>query len=176
MSRMEIAGPEGKHEGGNGREEQRGKKPKAGTLWWRPGCKDSEFLALEERAGCSRAVSLLMPLKDPSGLCCCLRKGRAAFLLLCLFPLMVRQEPHLSSPRPFCQLLTPNKLIRINVGDLDKGGFLKPGLGWSALLLSPRAGATSPEPRVPRVTSQGRGDTMLWTQVVPWLLCGSRNW
>lgn len=49
MSRMEIAGPEGKHEGGSGREEQRGKKPEAASLCWRPGCKDSEFLALEER-------------------------------------------------------------------------------------------------------------------------------
>lgn len=58
MSWMEMAGPKGKHEGGSGREEQRGKKPKAGSLWWRLGCKDSEFLALEERAGCSRALPL----------------------------------------------------------------------------------------------------------------------
>lgn len=86
MSRMEVAGPEGKHEGGSGRKEQRGKKPKAGSPWWRVGCKDGEFLALEERAGCSRAVSLLMPLKDPSGPCCCLRKGSGSFSLAASVP------------------------------------------------------------------------------------------
>lgn len=86
MSRMEMAGPEGKHEGGSGREEQRGKKPKAASLWWRLGCKDREFLALEERAGCRRAVSLLMPLKDPSGPCCCLRKGSGSFFLAVSVP------------------------------------------------------------------------------------------
>lgn len=43
MSRMEIAGPEGKHEAGSGREEQRGKKPKAGSLCWRLAARTVSF-------------------------------------------------------------------------------------------------------------------------------------
>lgn len=125
MSWMEMEGPEGKYEGGSGREEQRGEQPKAAaSLWWRLGYKDDEFLALEERAGCSRAVSLLMPLKDPSGLCCCLGEGSGSFSLAVFVPFdWEAGKSHLSSPSPSCQLQTPNQLIRINVSDQDKGDF-----------------------------------------------------
>lgn len=35
--------------------------------------------------------------------------------------------------------------------------------------------SSSPEPRVPDLKHWRRGDPVLWTQVVPWLLRGSRN-
>ena len=121
------------------------KRQKAGSLLQRLGWKEGEFPALEERAGCSRAVFLLIPFKGPSGRCCCLaEQGSVRILpLLRLCPL-VAQSGNLASPHPLCFVSSklPNKLTRINVSDLDKDGFFKTrsknGQCMAPLTLSPR--------------------------------------
>lgn len=102
------------------------KKQKAGSQWWRLGCKEGEFPALEERAGCSRAVFLLIPFKDPSGQCCCRCEGQHADSPSAVFvPSDRTGSRNLACSRPVCFVSSkvPNKLTRINVSDLDKDDF-----------------------------------------------------